>query len=51
MLADGRVAGLVFASSADRDGIGYAIVWNEIEPLVRRARSATATVDTGPCAV
>jgi S1-C subfamily serine protease len=50
VLVDGRVAGLVFASSADRDGVGYAIVTSEFTPIVARARSATGAVDTGPCA-
>lgn len=50
VLVDGRVAGLVFASSADRDGVGYAIVTSEITPIVTRARSATEDVETGPCA-
>ena len=50
VLADGRVAGLVFASSADRDEVGYAIVSSEITPVLARARSVTDGVDTGPCA-
>lgn len=50
VLADGRVAGLVFASSADRDDVGYAIVSSEIAPVLARARSVTEGVDTGPCA-
>ena len=45
----GEVAGLVFASSADRDGIGYAIVSDEVAPVVDRAKAATGAVDTGPC--
>ena len=50
VLASGRVAGLVFASSADRPDIGYAIVSSKIEPIVNRAHALTATVDSGPCA-
>lgn len=50
VLADGRVAGLVFASSADRDEVGYAIVSSEFTPVLARARSVTEAVDTGPCA-
>ena len=49
VVASGEVAGLVFASSADRDGIGYAIVSDEVAPVVGRARAATGAVDTGPC--
>lgn len=50
VLADGRVAGLVFASSADRVEVGYAIVSSEMTPVLARARSVTEGVDTGPCA-
>ena len=49
VLASGGVAGLVFASSADRDGIGYAVVAGEMLRLVGRARAADGPVDTGPC--
>lgn len=49
VLASGGVAGLVFASSADRAGIGYAIVAAEMLPLVERARATDGPVDTGPC--
>ncbi len=50
VLANGRVAGLVFASSADLADVGYAIVSHEIAPIVDRARSLAGEVDTGPCA-
>ncbi|MBA3763922.1 MAG: MarP family serine protease [Actinobacteria bacterium] len=51
VLASGEVAGLVFASSADRDDVGYAIVTGAFEPIVQRARLLTAPVDTGPCSI
>jgi len=50
VLSSGRVAGLVFASSVADDEIGYAIVSGEFLPMVTRAESLTASVDTGACA-
>ena len=49
VLASGEVAGLVFASSADREGVGYAIVSADVGPVVDRARAAGGAVETGPC--
>lgn len=48
-LQDGRVAGMVFASSPTEDGVAYAIASPEWLPLVERARGSLSPVDTGPC--
>ena len=50
VLASGRVAGLVFASSVADDGVGYAIVSSEFQPLLAHPAALTAEVDTGSCA-
>ena len=50
VLASGRVAGLVFASSVADDDVGYAIVSGEFIPMVDRAESLGAALDTGVCA-
>jgi S1-C subfamily serine protease len=49
-LADGSVAGMVFANSTSDSRIGYAIASTEILPLLQRAESRTRAVGTGPCA-
>jgi S1-C subfamily serine protease len=50
VLASGRVAGLVFASSVADDDVGYAIVSSEFLPLLRSAENLTVPVGTGACA-
>jgi S1-C subfamily serine protease len=49
VLADGRVAGLVFAASSVDPDIGYAIRTSEILDEVDLAMGSTAAVETGPC--
>ncbi|MDP9341969.1 MAG: MarP family serine protease [Actinomycetota bacterium] len=49
VLANGEVAGLVFAASTTDPRIGYAITSTEVGPDVRRAIGETAPVSTGPC--
>jgi S1-C subfamily serine protease len=49
VLPDGRVAGLVFANSVLDDDVGYAIVAEDVQPLVDRAESLTAPVGVGAC--
>ncbi len=49
VLANGQVAGVVFANSVIDDAVGYAIASTEVIPLVRQAASRTATVGTGAC--
>jgi len=50
VLASGRVAGLVFASSVTDDDVGYAIVATEFLPMLADPGSLTASVATGVCA-
>lgn len=50
VLANGRVAGLVFASSIADDDVGYAIVAGEFAPMVETAATAADPVGTGACA-
>lgn len=47
--ADGSVAGVVFASSAVDDGVGYAIASTDVRPFLRGATGAQIPVSTGPC--
>lgn len=49
VLANGDVAGLVFAASTTDPSIGYAITSTEVLPDVRRALGQTAAVSTGAC--
>ncbi|MGH2635798.1 MAG: MarP family serine protease [Actinomycetota bacterium] len=49
VLADGTVAGVVFAASSAEDDVGYAIAADEVRPRVEDAVGATAEVGTGPC--
>jgi S1-C subfamily serine protease len=51
VLASGRVAGLVFASSAADADVGYAIVSSEILPMLADPDSLTAAVGIGACAI
>lgn len=49
VLADGTVAGVVFAASSTEDDIGYAIAAAEVRPRLDEAVGTTAEVGTGPC--
>jgi uncharacterized membrane protein required for colicin V production len=49
VLIDGRVAGLVFASSVANDQVGYAMVIGRLEPTIRAAVGRTAPVSTQSC--
>jgi hypothetical protein len=49
VLPDGRVAGVVFANSVLDDEVGYAIVADQVAPLLDRAVGLTAPVGVGPC--
>src|SRR6266568_3641600 len=49
VLANGEVAGLVFAASTTDPSIGYAITSTEVLPDVRRALGRTTPVSTGAC--
>jgi S1-C subfamily serine protease len=50
VLADGKVAGLVFASAVADERVGYAIVSSEFLPMIENPDALTASVDTGACA-
>jgi S1-C subfamily serine protease len=50
VLASGRVAGLVFASSVADGDVGYAIDTSEFVPMLQSAQTLTASVGTGACA-
>lgn len=47
---DGTVAGVVFAKSVSQDDVGYALLINQVQPLVDRAGHKTSKVNTGYCA-
>jgi len=49
VLPDGRVAGVVFASSRLDDRIAYAIVSTQVIPLVREATALSQGTGTGVC--
>lgn len=46
---DGLVAGLIFAKSADTEGIGYALTLRELQPVIEQAASLFAPVSSGDC--
>lgn len=49
VLADGEVAGVVFASSVVTDGVGYAIATTDVRPFLRGATGGQVPVGTGSC--
>ena len=49
VLADGSVAGMVFAASTVEDGVGYAIRSSELVGDLQLASSRSSEVSTGPC--
>jgi len=49
VLANGDVAGLVFAASTTDDDTGYALTGAEVEDDVREGSGKTSTVSTGGC--
>lgn len=49
VLADGTVAGVVFAASSAEDDVGYAIGAEEVRPRLVDAVGTTSEVGTGPC--
>lgn len=50
VLSSGRVAGIVFASSVADNGVGYAIVSDQLRPIVSDPATLTTSVGTGVCA-
>jgi hypothetical protein len=49
VLADGQVAGVVFASSVLDDNVGYAIAGSSVMPFLRGAVGGQVAVPTGHC--
>jgi S1-C subfamily serine protease len=49
VLANGTVAGVVFAGSITDQDIGYALTSAEVLPLLQRAEGETDPVGTGSC--
>lgn len=49
VLADGRVAGVVFASSTIDDRLAYALAARQVAPILEDARRRGSAVDTGSC--
>ncbi len=49
ILANGQVAGVVFASSVVADDVGYAITSTEVSTFLRGATGAQTPVSTGSC--
>lgn len=49
VLADGSVAGVVFAASSGDDDVGYAIAASEVAEALDGAIGDTVEVHTGPC--
>jgi len=49
LATSGKVAGIVFARSADHANVGYAITDTELSPVVAKARALSASVSSGRC--
>jgi S1-C subfamily serine protease len=47
---DGSVAGVTFAKSVSQDNVGYALLINQVEPIISQSQSKTTAVSTGSCA-
>ncbi|MEO7147244.1 MAG: MarP family serine protease, partial [Terrimesophilobacter sp.] len=45
----GRVAGVIFAKSADTSGVGYALTMEELLPVANNAESYSSSVSSGQC--
>lgn len=48
---DGSVAGVVFSKSLSQNNVGYALLINQIKPLIAQAEQQNTPVSTGSCAV
>lgn len=46
---NGRIAGIVFAKSADKANLGYAMTDTLLQPVVKQAPSLSAAVTSGSC--
>jgi S1-C subfamily serine protease len=47
---DGSVAGVIFATSVSQDNVGYALLINQVQPLIEQSKYQTTAVGTGSCA-
>jgi uncharacterized membrane protein required for colicin V production len=47
---DGTVAGVIFAKSVSQDNVGYALLANQVIPIVQRSQQRLSAVGTGTCA-
>ena len=45
----GKVAGIVFARSADHANVGYAMTDTELSPVVAKAGGLSGSVSSGRC--
>lgn len=48
---DGSVAGVVFSKSLSQNNVGYALLIDQIKPLITQAEQQNSPVSTGSCAV
>lgn len=46
---DGTVVGVVFARSADRESVGFAMTMAELDPVASEAAGLSASVSSGAC--
>jgi S1-C subfamily serine protease len=49
LATDGRIAGIVFARSANQANLGYAMTDTELAPVVQKAPGLRAAVSSGAC--
>jgi S1-C subfamily serine protease len=47
---DGSVAGVIFAKSVSQNNLGYALLINQVQPLINKAEQQNTVVGTGNCA-
>jgi S1-C subfamily serine protease len=47
---DGSVAGVVFAKSLSQNNVGYALLINQVQPLISKAEQRNTAVNTSSCA-
>lgn len=47
---DGSVAGVVFAKSLSQNNVGYALLMDEVSPIINNAERQNTPVGTGSCA-
>jgi S1-C subfamily serine protease len=50
LAADGSIAGVVFAKSVSQNNVGYALLIDQVKPIVQQAEQQNSPVATGRCA-